>query len=217
MRKKYFIVFLGSQGSGKGTQASKLSEELNIPHISTGNIFRYHLKNQTELGVEVGKYINQGLLAPDEVVNKIIADRLSASDSVNGFVLDGYPRNIFQAEFLDKLVEVNYVLEVYISDEEAIRRLAGRRVCQCGATYHLEHNKSKIENICDYCGRDLFIRDDDQPAAIKKRLAIYHEETEPLINYYQQKSRLFRINGEQMIMEVHEEIIGVLGIHRREN
>lgn len=206
---------LGPQGSGKGTQASKLSEELDIPHISTGGIFRYHLKNQTELGIETGKYINQGLLVPDEVVNKVVDHRLSAKDAANGFVLDGYPRNIIQAEFIDRIAEINYALEIHISDEEAIRRLAGRRVCKCGATYHIEHNKPRVENICDACGHELFIRDDDQPEAIKNRLEIYHAETEPLIDFYQKKSRLFWVNGEQIIMKVHEDIIDVLGLHRR--
>lgn len=203
------ILFIGHQGSGKGTQAEKLGEKLNIPYISTGNIFRENIAGETELGKLAKSYIDEGKLVPDSVTNDLIRDRLFWDDAKSGFILDGYPRNIAQADFLSGIASLDKVFEVYISDEESLSRLSGRRSCRkCGAIYHLKYNPPKEDGVCSKCGGDLYIRDDDKEDKIKERLRIYHEETEKLLDYYRDKGVLARIDGEQSIEKVHEDIIG---------
>lgn len=201
------ILFIGPQGSGKGTQAEMLSKKLNIPYIATGNIFRENIVNKTGLGKMAKKFIDEGKLVPDEVTNNIAKDRLDKDDVKNGFIFDGYPRNLLQADFLDNIAKLDKVFEVYISDKEAIRRIAGRRSCKCGTVYHIEYNPPKVPDKCDKCGGELFIRDDDKEEKIKERLKIYHNETEKLIDYYTEKGILIKIDGEQPIAKVHKDII----------
>jgi len=202
------IIFIGPQGSGKGTQAEMLNKKLNIPYVSPGNIFRENISNKTELGKLAAEYINKGKLAPDSVTNDLVKDRLQNDDVKNGFILDGYPRNSVQAEFLDRIAKIDVVLEIYISDEEAVSRLAGRRSCKCGAVYHLKYNPPKEEGKCDKCGGTLFVRDDDKEKEIKERLSIYHNQTETLLDNYK---NLVRINGEQSIEDVHADILKEIG------
>ncbi|PIY96341.1 MAG: adenylate kinase [Candidatus Kerfeldbacteria bacterium CG_4_10_14_0_8_um_filter_42_10] len=200
------IVVFGPQGSGKGTQAEFLSKELNIPWISTGNIYRQNIKAQTELGKLANQYIIEGKLVPDQVTNRLVAERLKEKDAQAGFILEGYPRNRGQAETLDQMTQISAVLEIAISDEEAIRRISGRRVCTCGMTFHIDFNPPKQEGICDQCGKKLFQREDDQEETIRQRLAIYHQNTEPLLKEYLKRGILIRVNGEQGISEVKKEI-----------
>lgn len=207
MNKIYKIVFFGPQASGKGTQAEFLSSKLNLPNISVGNLFRNHIKNQTKLGKTAEGYINQGKLVPPKIVNEMTIDRLKESDCKNGFILDGYPRNLDQFNAFEKFTKITHAIEVWISDEEAIRRLSGRRSCSCGEIYHIKYNPPRIKNICDKCGGGLYIRDDDTPEAIKMRLKIYHKETEPLIKLYQEMGVHIKINGEQSIVKVNKDIM----------
>jgi len=206
-KKPLHIVFLGPQGSGKGTQAEMLSEEFNIPRISPGDIFRREIKKNTKLGKLIASYINKGNLAPEDLTNKIIVRRLRRSDCKKGFILDGFPRNMIQLNALEKMVNLNYVIFINISDKEAIRRLSGRRVCKCGMTYHLKFNPSKKKGICDKCGGKLFQRKDDTIKVIKKRLKIYHNQTEPLVTYFKKKGVLIEVDGEQPIKKVYRDII----------
>ncbi|MBU1131113.1 adenylate kinase [Patescibacteria group bacterium] len=201
------IIIFGPQGSGKGTQAEVLAKKFNIPHISTGDIFRDNIKNQTELGNKAKEYIDKGQLVPDDLTIKLIKDRLSQPDSKSGFILDGYPRTIPQAEALDRVVDIDKVLEVWISDEESITRLAGRRSCpQCGAVYHLKFNPPRQDEKCDKCNKTLIIREDDTEEVIKKRLEQYHRQTEPLIEYYQNQDKHLKIDGMPPIPEVTKQI-----------
>ncbi|OGY46745.1 MAG: adenylate kinase [Candidatus Buchananbacteria bacterium RIFCSPLOWO2_01_FULL_46_12] len=204
------IIIFGPQGSGKGTQAELIARRRNFPYISTGDIFRYHLKNKTELGQQVAEYVNTGQLVPDELTNKIIQDRINQPDCTVGFVLDGYPRNQKQLEFLSQITTVDYAIVIELSDQEAIKRLSGRLASKCGLSYHLEFNPSQQAGICDKCGDQLFRRDDDQPQAIAQRLAIYHQETEPLFAVYENKGILHRVNGAKTIDEVYQQIEGVI-------
>lgn len=206
-----FVVF-GPQGSGKGTQAEILAATLNIPRISTGDIYRRQIKEQTKLGRLASNYINKGNLVPDEITNNLVAERLREADAKKGYVLDGYPRNKIQFEALDKIAPVVVALEIWILDKEAIFRISGRRVCQCGMTYHLRFNPPKKEGICDKCGRELFQREDDKEEAIKKRLEIYHKVTETLLKFYQKRGKLIKIKGEQSISQVTEEIFQKLNL-----
>jgi len=184
-----------------------LAEELDIEHISTGNIFRENIKNLTELGKLALSYTNQGNLVPDDVTNKIVADRLQKPDCTEGFILDGYPRNLNQAEFLDKMLPIDKVIEVRVSDKEAINRITGRRTCEkCGAVYSVFLDSVDGGNACKKCGGRLKSRDDDKESAVRKRLDIYHVETEPLISFYKNKGILLSINGEQPIEKVFKEI-----------
>jgi len=199
------IILIGAQGSGKGTQADLLLKKFSIPHISTGNIIRGNVKDKTELGKLAESYVSRGKLVPDKIVNNVLKNRIENDDCKNGFILDGYPRNIVQAEMLKKITDVDYVLEIYIPDREAIRRISGRRSCKCGAVYHVFYNPPKIPNICDKCGTKLFQRDDDKENVVRKRLEIYHNETEPLLEFY--KEKYIRINGEQPIEEVFRKIL----------
>ena len=202
------IILLGPQGCGKGTQAKFISEKYDIPHISTGDIFRYNIKNKTELGIEALKYINNGLLVPDELTNRIIDDRLKQDDCKNGFLLDGFPRTVPQADALKEMTNIDYVILIEIPDEDVVFRLIGRRTCtgkDCNMIYNINTApKPKEDGICDKCGRGLFQREDDKSEAIKKRLSEYHEKTSPLIKYYEEK--IITIDGTQDIEKVKEDI-----------
>ncbi len=211
------IIMLGAPGAGKGTQAKKIAAKYNIPHISTGDIFRMNIKLGTELGTKAQTYMTQGLLVPDELVVDLVVDRLNQDDCKNGFVLDGFPRTIPQAEALrDALKEmdsaIDYAINVDVPDENIIRRMAGRRACiRCGATYHIEYNPPKVEDTCDTCGNNLVLRYDDEPETVKKRLAIYHEQTKPLIEYYTNVDKIRKIDGTMDIEDVFAAIVAILG------
>lgn len=211
------IIMLGAPGAGKGTQAKKIAAKYNIPHISTGDIFRANIKNGTELGKKAKTYMDQGLLVPDELVVDLVVDRVGQEDAKNGYVLDGFPRTIPQAEALDKALaglgeKVDYAIDVDVPDENIVRRMGGRRACVgCGATYHMEYAPTKVEGICDTCGKELILRDDDKPETVLKRLGVYHEQTQPLIDYYTEKNILVEVDGTVDIDEVFAAIVNVLG------
>ena len=211
------IIMLGAPGAGKGTQAKRIAEKYSIPHISTGDIFRANIKEGTELGKKAKEYMDQGLLVPDELVVDLVVDRVGQADCKNGYVLDGFPRTIPQAESLDaalaKLGEkMDYAIDVDVPDENIVSRMGGRRACVgCGATYHVEFNPTKTEGICDVCGEKLILRDDDQPETVQKRLDVYHEQTQPLIDYYTEQGVLKTVDGTRSLDEVFQEIVGVLG------
>ncbi|AGB40221.1 adenylate kinase family protein [Halobacteroides halobius DSM 5150] len=206
------LVLLGPPGAGKGTQAARIEAAYNLPHIATGDIFRRAINNKTALGVKAKEYIDQGKLVPDEIVVGIVEERLNNGDCQDGFILDGFPRTIEQAEALSALdFDLDVVLNIQVSEEEVINRLSGRRVCQeCGATFHLEYNPPSEARICDECGGDLYQRDDDTPATIKERLDVYNNQTAPLIKYYQERDLLTSINGEQSLDNVFADISEVL-------
>ena len=211
------IIMLGAPGAGKGTQAKMIADKYSVPHVSTGDIFRANIKNGTELGMEAKKYMVQGLLVPDELTVKILLDRVAQDDCKNGYVLDGFPRTIPQAEVLDneltKLGEtIDYAIDVDVPDENIINRMSGRRAClACGATYHIAHVPPKQEGICDRCGKELVLRDDDKPETVKNRLEIYHEQTQPLIDFYTKKGVLKTVDGTVPMNEVFEAIVAILG------
>ncbi len=211
------IIMLGAPGAGKGTQAKMIAEKYGIPHISTGDIFRANIKGGTELGLEAKKYMDQGLLVPDELTVKILLDRVANDDCSNGYVLDGFPRTIPQAEVLDKAVSelndsIDFAINVDVKDENIIRRMSGRRAClKCGATYHIEHVPPKKEGICDACGSELVLRDDDKPETVEKRLKVYHDQTQPLIDYYSKKGILKEVDGSQDKDDVFNAIVDILG------
>jgi adenylate kinase len=211
------IIMLGAPGAGKGTQAKMIAERYSIPHISTGDIFRANIKNGTELGVEAKKYMDQGLLVPDELTVKILLDRVAQEDCKNGYVLDGFPRTIPQAEVLEKALnelgdKIDYAINVEVPDENIIRRMGGRRAClACGATYHIEHIPPKKEGICDVCGKELVLRDDDKPETVKNRLNVYHEQTQPLIDFYSSKNVLKTVDGTVDMKDVFAAIVAILG------
>ena len=201
------ILLFGPQGSGKGTQGEKLSAHLGLPLIVTGNIFRENIKNNTPIGETIKGYINAGKLVPDEVTNQMITQRLQQSDCANGFVLDGFPRNLVQANALDAVTKVTHLLHIAVNDAAAIERIAGRRTCVAqGHVYHVKYNPPKVEGICDLDGSPLKQREDDTEAALAKRLEIYHQETEPLLQHYQQQGVAYTINGEQPIADVWKDI-----------
>lgn len=207
----YHIVILGPQGAGKGTQAQLIAKQFNIPAVSTGEIYRQEIDKQTDLGKMAISFINQGKLAPDELTNDLVRLRLQQADCQNGFVLDGYPRNAVQLGAMETMAKLNNVLEIDISDEEAVKRLGGRRACSaCGRIFHLIFKPAKKEGICDDCNSALIRRGDDEPEAIRERLKIYHQDTEPLLGFYQGKGILHKINGEQSIEKVFEDILKVL-------
>ena len=197
------IILLGAPGAGKGTQAEKICEHLNIPTISTGNIIREALKSGTEMGLKAKSFMDAGQLVPDEVVIGIIKDRLANDDCQNGFILDGFPRTIPQAEALDKMgVTIDKVIDIEVPDERIIGRMSGRRVCEkCGASYHLDYKKSKVEGVCDLCAGALVQRKDDHPDTVKARLEVYHNETEPLKEYYSKKNKLAIVEGQEEIAD----------------
>ena len=211
------IIMLGAPGAGKGTQAKMIAEKYSIPHISTGDIFRANIKGGTELGMEAKKYMDQGQLVPDELTVKILLDRVAKDDCKNGYVLDGFPRTIPQAEVLDKALSelgdaVDYAIDVDVPDENIINRMGGRRACvTCGATYHMVHVPPKQEGICDKCGSELILRDDDKPETVKKRLDVYQAQTQPLIEYYTKKGILKSVAGTVDMMDVFAKITDILG------
>ena len=210
------IIMLGAPGAGKGTQAKMLSERYGIPHISTGDIFRMNIKNNTELGQKAKGYMDAGQLVPDELVVDLVVDRIKAKDCMKGFILDGFPRTIPQAEALDYALnnqneKIDYAINVDVPDENIIKRMSGRRACVgCGATYHLVYNPTKTEGVCDVCGEKLILRDDDKPETVQKRMDVYHEQTQPLIDYYNKKEVILTVDGTQDIDVVYDEITKVL-------
>ncbi len=212
------IIMLGAPGAGKGTQALKIAEKYNIPHISTGDIFRMNIKEGTELGKKAKNYMDQGLLVPDELVVDLVVDRLAQADAKNGYVLDGFPRTIPQAEALDKALAekgeaVDYAIDVDVPDENIVNRMSGRRACTtCGGTYHIKYAPTKAEGICDSCGGTLVLRDDDKPETVKKRLEVYHEQTQPLIDYYNSKNVLKTVDGTQDVADVFAAIVKILEV-----
>ena len=211
------IVMLGAPGAGKGTQADKIAEKYNIPHISTGDIFRSNIKAGTELGKKAKSFIDQGLLVPDEVTIGMLLDRIHEVDCENGYILDGFPRTIPQAEALTKALEargekIDYAINVEVPDENIVHRMGGRRACiGCGATYHVEFNAPKVEDVCDTCGGELVLRDDDKPETVQKRLSVYHAQTQPLIDYYKKANVLVEVDGTQDINVVFQDIVKILG------
>ena len=211
------IIMLGAPGAGKGTQAIKIAEKYAIPHISTGDIFRANIKNNTELGQKAKTYMDQGLLVPDELVVDLVVDRVNQADCENGYVLDGFPRTIPQAEALDNALTamgqaIDFAINVEVPDENIVKRMSGRRACvACGATYHIVYAPTKEENICDHCQGALILREDDKPETVQKRLNVYHEQTQPLIDYYTAKGTLVEVDGTQDINDVFGEIIQILG------
>ncbi len=210
------IIMLGAPGAGKGTQAKMIAEKFGIPHISTGDIFRANIKNGTELGKKAKEYMDKGQLVPDELTVEILLDRVAEDDCKNGYVLDGFPRTIPQADVLDKELtklgdQVDFAINVDVPDENIVRRMSGRRAClKCGATYHIEHIPPKKEGICDTCGSELVQRDDDKPETVKNRLKVYHEQTQPLIEYYEKKNILKSVDGTKDMQEVFSSIVNIL-------
>lgn len=210
------IIMLGAPGAGKGTHAKKITEKFGIPAISTGDIFRENIKNGTELGKKAKEYMDAGNLVPDELVCDLVVDRLKQDDCKNGYILDGFPRTIPQAEALTVALAKNddaidYALEIFIEDQAIIDRMSGRRVCKsCGATYHVVNIPPKTEGVCDECDGELIVRDDDAPETVKKRLDVYHEQTAPLIDYYKKQGILKVIDGSKGLDTCFEEICGIL-------
>ena len=211
------IIMLGAPGAGKGTQAKRIAEKYTIPHISTGDIFRANIKNGTELGRKAKEFMDQGLLVPDELTCDLVMDRIQQDDCKNGFVLDGFPRTIPQAEALDAALskigqKMDYAIDVDVPDENIVNRMGGRRAClSCGATYHVEFNPTKAEGICDACGAQTVLRDDDKPETVQKRLTVYHDQTQPLIDYYKNQNILKSVDGTQPMEAVFDAIIGLRG------
>ncbi len=211
------IIMLGAPGAGKGTQAKKIAAKYGIPHISTGDIFRANIKNGTELGKKAKTYMDQGLLVPDELVVDLVVDRVNQDDCANGYVLDGFPRTIPQAEALTEALEkmgqkVDFAIDVNVPDENIVRRMGGRRACvTCGATYHMVYAPTKKEGICDTCGGELILRDDDKPETVQKRLNVYHDQTQPLIDYYTNQGILRTVDGTVDIDDVFRAITEFLG------
>ncbi len=207
------LILLGPPNAGKGTQAKQMVEELKVPQISTGDIFRKNIKEGTPLGVKAKNYLDEGLLVPDELVVQIVNDRLDQDDCRNGFLLDGFPRTVAQAKALDSYLEKNnlnldLVLNIHVEKDTLIKRAIGRRVCKsCGATYHIDFQPVQIDGICDSCGGNVVQRDDDKKETAEKRIQVYMDETQPLIEYYQSKSLLKTINGEQEISQVTDDIM----------
>ena len=210
------IIMLGAPGAGKGTQAHMIAEKYHLPHVSTGDIFRANIKNGTELGKEAKGYMDRGELVPDELTVRILLDRVAQEDCKNGYILDGFPRNIPQAEVLEKELEklgekIDAAIDMEVPDESIISRLSGRRACSsCGATYHIVNVPPKKEGICDVCGEALILRDDDKEETVQKRLDVYHEQTQPLIEFYTKKGILKTVDGTQDMMSVFQTITKIL-------
>lgn len=213
------IVLLGGPGSGKGTQAKMLTEKYNIPQVSTGDIFRAALKEGTPMGLKAKEYMDKGELVPDDVVVGVVEERLTQPDLDKGYMLDGFPRTLPQAEALDKILEkqgvsLDHAILVDVPDEELMKRLTGRRTCrnsECGKMYHVMFNPPKQEGVCDACGSELYQRDDDSEATIRERLNVYHQQTAPLVDYYDKKGLLRRVNGVGPIDEIFGQITKILG------
>jgi adenylate kinase len=210
------IIMIGAPGAGKGTQAKKIAAKYDIPHISTGDIFRANIKNGTELGNKAKTYMDQGLLVPDELVVDLVVDRVNQEDCKKGYVLDGFPRTIPQAEALDSALmnmkqKIDYALNIEVPDQNIIDRMSGRRAClSCGATYHIVNIPTKVEGICDVCGGNIVLRDDDKPETVVKRLRVYHEQTQPLIEYYTKKGVLVEVDGTMEMTDVFSAIEKIL-------
>ncbi len=202
------IILLGAPGAGKGTQAKRLAEKYNIPHVSTGDIFRANIKNATPIGVIAKSYIDKGQLVPDEVTVEIVKQRLNEPDCQNGYLLDGFPRNVFQAEELDKISSVDKVVDIEVDFTKLLKRITGRRVCACGESYHVDFLNGKTE--CSRCGGKLYQRADDNEATVKERLSVYQKQTAPLIDYYSKAGKLLEIDGDKAIDEVFEQIVNKL-------
>ena len=211
------IIMLGAPGAGKGTQAERIADKYGIPHISTGDIFRANIKEGTALGKEAKSYMDQGLLVPDSLTVALVMDRISQPDCGKGYILDGFPRTIPQAESLSKALAekgeaLDYAIDVDVPDENIVTRMSGRRACPgCGATYHIIYAAPAKEGICDKCGSELYLRDDDKPETVQKRLAVYHEQTQPLIEYYQKANILHTVDGTKGLEEVFRSITEILG------
>lgn len=211
------IIMLGAPGAGKGTQAKQIAAKYSIPHISTGDIFRANIKNGTKLGKKAKTYMDQGALVPDELTCDLVMDRIQQDDCKNGFVLDGFPRTIPQAEALDNALKaigdkVDFAIDVEVPDENIVRRMGGRRACVgCGATYHVVYNPTKEEGTCDTCGGELIVRDDDKPETVLSRLEVYHNQTQPLIDYYKEQGILKSVDGTVDMKDVFKAIVEILG------
>ncbi len=197
------LILLGAPGAGKGTQAEIISERLSVPTISTGNIIRAALKAQTEMGIKAKEFIDKGLLVPDDVVIGIVRDRLEEDDCKNGFILDGFPRTVPQAQALDDMgIEIDKVIDIQVPDEKIVQRLSGRRVCSgCGASYHLLYKKPEKDGVCNLCGTQLVQRTDDREETVLERLKVYHEQTEPLVDYYRKKNKLVVVEGQEEVSD----------------
>ena len=210
------IIMLGAPGAGKGTQAKMIAEKCGIPHISTGDIFRANIKNGTELGAKAKEYMDKGLLVPDELVCDLVVDRIQQADCEKGYILDGFPRTIPQAEALENALnaieqKLDYAIDIDVP-ENIINRMSGRRACVgCGATYHVVFNPTKVEGKCDVCGESLILRDDDKPETVKKRLDVYHTQTQPLIDFYTERKVLVEVDGTQSMDKVFDDIMKILG------
>ncbi len=212
------IIMLGAPGAGKGTQAKKIAEKYGVPHVSTGDIFRANIKAGTELGMKAKQFMDQGLLVPDEVTIGMLLDRIHQDDCEKGYVLDGFPRTIPQAESLTKALAeageaIDYAIDVDVPDSNIVNRMSGRRAClKCGATYHIEFAPPAKEGICDVCGSELVLRDDDKPETVQKRLTVYHDQTQPLIDYYKKAGVLHSVDGTQSMDDVFRSITEILGV-----
>lgn len=211
------IIMLGAPGAGKGTQAKKIADKYQIPHVSTGDIFRANIKDGTELGMKAKQFMDQGLLVPDEVTIGMLLDRIHMADCESGYVLDGFPRTIPQSESLTKALDeigekIDYAIDVNVPDENIVSRMSGRRACiKCGATYHVAFAPPKSEGVCDVCGDSLVLREDDKPETVQKRLSVYHEQTQPLIAYYNKAGILKSVDGTQEMNAVFQSITDILG------
>lgn len=211
------IVMLGAPGAGKGTQAKKIAGKYGIPHVSTGDIFRANIKNGTKLGMQAKAYMDAGNLVPDEITIGMLLDQIHQEDCEKGYVLDGFPRTIPQAESLTAALKergesIDYAIDVDVPDENIIRRMSGRRAClSCGATYHIVYNAPKKEGVCDQCGEPLVLRDDDKPETVQNRLNVYHRQTQPLIDYYKKEGVLAQVDGTQDMEQVFQDIVKILG------
>ena len=208
------IILLGAPGAGKGTQAEKICEYCHIPQISTGNIIRAAMTNGTEAGQKAQEFVHAGKLVPDAVVIEMVNERLKQDDCKNGFILDGFPRTVPQAQALQEMgVEIDHVIDIEVPDETIMQRLTGRRVCgECGASYHIINNPPKVENVCDKCGHELIIRKDDHPDTVKDRLQVYHEQTEPLKDFYEKRGLLYMIEGTRPVEQVTKDVLNALGV-----
>lgn len=211
------IVMLGAPGAGKGTQAIKIADKYGIPHVSTGDIFRANIKGGTELGKKAKSYIDKGELVPDEVTIGMLLDRIAEEDCKDGYVLDGFPRTIPQAESLTKALaekgeKLDYAIDIEVPDDNIVKRMSGRGACpKCGATYHIVYAAPKVPNVCDNCGSELIIRSDDKPETVQDRLSVYHKQTEPLIAYYKEEGILRTVDGTQDLPKVFEDVVKILG------
>ena len=212
------IIMLGAPGAGKGTQAKMIAEKCGIPHISTGDIFRANIKEGTQLGKMAKEYMDKGLLVPDSLTCDLVVDRIQKEDCKDGFILDGFPRTIHQAEVLEEALtglgqKIDCAMDIVVPDESIIARMAGRRACVgCGATYHIIFNPTKKEGICDVCGEKLILREDDKPETVQKRLSVYHDQTQPLENFYSERGVLSEVDGTQSMEKVFADIMAVLGV-----